>query len=148
MKKLILSVLLLLGGCTTPGTAAPVPLDVVELARGQHARTGERSFELVTTPARLAEIWPRIGEAPPTVDFGHRSVIVLFMGQQTSGGHAVTAASVVGVGDVLQVTVRLRVPGAGCMTTMALTSPYQVVSVPMGATRAEFTTETVAVACQ
>lgn len=148
MKILCLPVLVLLGACTTMGAAAPVTLDVQELARGQHARGDDRHFELVTTSDRLAEIWHRVGGAPPAVDFDTRSVIVVFMGQQSSGGHTVTVASAERRGDVLHVTVRLRVPGVGCMTTQALTSPFQVVSIPAGSAHAEFTTETVAVACQ
>jgi hypothetical protein len=140
--------MLFLGACTAAGTAVPAQLDIVELARGQHARGAGQQFELVTTAVRFAEVWRHIGDAPPTVDFERRSVIVLFMGQQSSGGHSVAATSVVSRGEVLHVMVRFRVPGAGCMSTTVLTSPYQVVSVPAGATRAEFTTETTAVACQ
>lgn len=148
MKILSLLVLMLLSACTALGAAAPVNLDFTELERGQHAHGNDEHFELVTSTDRLAEVWRHIGDAPPTVDFNHRSVIVLLMGQRNSGGHTVTVTSVEQRGGIFQVAVQFRVPGAGCMTTQALTSPYQVVSVPAGATHAEFTAETVAVACQ
>lgn len=149
MKAFTIPVLMLLGACAASGPAVPEQLSVIELARGQHARAAEhQSFELVTSQQQLDMAWQRIGEASPTVDFTGFSVIVLHMGRQRSGGHAITVDSITRVGATLRVVVRLRVPGEGCMTTMALTSPFQVVLVPAGATHADFVTETEAVACQ
>ena len=66
----------------------------------------------------------------PAVDFAREMVVMVAAGQKPSGGHAVyvdgTSQGADG-GLVLHVTE--TAPGTGCMSTMALTSPVDVVRV-------------------
>lgn len=68
---------------------------------------------------------------PPAVDFSRDMVIGIFAGQKPSGGFAININSITGSADgQISVDYSSAVPGAGCVVTMALTSPYQIVTLP------------------
>lgn len=77
--------------------------------------------------------------AKPTVSFGQKRVAAFFWGQKTSGGYGVQYGSSQTNGSTLQVTLTLRSPAAGSITTQALTSPFLVLEVAAGINRVVFT---------
>lgn len=86
--------------------------------------------------------WPNSAggtPAAPAVDFARDMVILVATGSRPTGGYSVRVDAVepVGTGAVVRYTV--TAPGAGCMTTQAITSPIAVVRVPRvdGAVRFE-----------
>jgi hypothetical protein len=86
--------------------------------------------------------------AAPTVDFAREMVVLVAAGEQSSGGHSVRVnGTSTGADGALVVHVTRTAPGPGCMSTMVITSPVDVVRVPRvaGAVRAD--TRTVAEPC-
>ncbi len=56
----------------------------------------------------------------------------MFAGQQPTGGYTIEVQEVADFGDTRTFSVALTAPGAGCVVTDALTSPYQIIRVPVG----------------
>ena len=86
----------------------------------------------VYTKEEYARIWKLTGstEKMPTVDFKKGYVIAVFAGNRTTGGYAISVSSVTDTEDSRAVSVLVEKPGPGCITTQALTSPYQIIRVP------------------
>lgn len=146
-RSLILALPLLVAGCLGP----PIPEDELPLtviAQGQMSMQREMRLEWVTEPDAFESLWQKTQTGPrPSIDFEHEGVIAVFMGQQPTGGHSIRVDRVMHGDDELMVEVVLQSPGEGCITTQALTQPYQMVSVPQVAEQASFSTRTVLVPC-
>jgi hypothetical protein len=71
------------------------------------------------------------GGQPPAIDFDRAVVLALDMGRQASGGYRIAVDSVLRDDGVLTARVVEVEPGAGCVTTQAVTRPYQLVRVPV-----------------
>jgi hypothetical protein len=148
MRIVMMGLLLVVAACRGVVGAPDQELEFEELASGAHARTPAAFNEYIVEPRRFAEVWAHAGGARPAVDFTRHAVVAAFIGQRNTGGHSVEVVRVVRRGDSLEVHLRLREPGEGCMTTQALTRPFQLVRVPAGAAKAEFVVERVAVVCR
>jgi hypothetical protein len=93
--------------------------------------------------AALATAWRTLhagapAEAPPAVDFARQMVVLLAIGERSSGGHDVRVDEIVATGDGATVRYTVTSPGASCMTTMAITSPAVAVPVARAAGAVRF----------
>lgn len=70
----------------------------------------------------------------PEIDFKHYTAVVFVLGTQRSGGYAVRITSAAQLADSVRLTVEIRRPSAGCIVTAAMTSPADIVLLPMVAT--------------
>ena len=85
--------------------------------------------------AAFAESWKTLhsgiqGNAPPTVDFNTRTVLVVALGHRNTGGYSVRIDRVIRVRDGAVVSYTATAPGNGCMTNQMVTSPVVIASVP------------------
>lgn len=114
-----------------PTSAVVVSVPFTEIAQGINANVSKRVNYLITSEEGLQELWKLLDAegTPPTVDFSSRSVVAVFAGQQSSGGHQISVTKVED-GSSRVVAIQRVTPGAGCVVTQALTSPYQVIEVP------------------
>lgn len=89
----------------------------------------------IYTKEEYARIWKLTGstEKMPTIDFKKGYVIAVFAGNRATGGYAISVDSVSDTGYSRSVSVLIEKPGVGCITTQALTSPYQIIRVPFSA---------------
>lgn len=143
----LLSLPLLAAGCMGP--VIPQELPVTVLAQGHQSMQTEERFEWVTQPATFDALWKKAQAAPPpSLDFERDGVVAVFMGERPTGGHSIQVERVALRDGELLVEVLLQSPGSGCLTTQALTQPYQIVSVPRAAEQATFTTRSVLVPCR
>ncbi len=69
-------------------------------------------------------------EVPKPIDFQTAQVIVSTMGSQVSGGYVVSALRADEFDEKVVVTVELRAPGESCVTTQAISNPYEFSLVP------------------
>lgn len=99
------------------------------------ADVSERKNYAVYVEEEFARLWTMAyGEdAPlmPEVDFASEYVIGVFAGQKPSGGHAIRVERIEDGNTVRTVSVTLEEPDSGCVVTQALTSPFQLVRVPL-----------------
>ena len=86
----------------------------------------------VTDAAKWQEIWTQLVSrrrpvpALPNVDFDRSTVVVVSIGQQRSGGHAVHIDGVERLGERWRVRYTVVAPGTGCITTSAIQAPADV----------------------
>jgi hypothetical protein len=88
--------------------------------------------DLASWQAVWAEISARQSPPPPlpAVDFARNAVVVVASGERSSGGYDITIAEVRRDGSQLLVTVVESAPGAGCISTGALTQPVAAAVIP------------------
>lgn len=116
---------------------AATPVSFTLLESGSRAQEGPttrkniaaRDAEAFTTLWKMAHGGQEM--AMPEIDFSNEYVIGVFAGEKSSGGHAIAVEKVTDLGDTRTVAVTLGAPGPGCVTTQALTSPYQLIRVPV-----------------
>ncbi len=148
---LVLSLAAGLAGCAasplTGGDAAAdrqgqgAPVTVTRFRPERYALGFHSGF---TAPARLVvrseagwrDAWATIHRtlvpqpALPAVDFARETVLVVALGERSSGGYDIVVDSVYDMGSELQAVVRRTSPGAGCLVTGALTQPVDAVRIP------------------
>lgn len=148
MRGVLVLAALALAACAVTATE-PEETSMREIVRGYHSQQRTQLFEYVTDAERLNTLWRQHGSsARPTIDFAESAVLALFLGERTTGGYAVIVERVTRRGAILEVDVTVYEPGRGCMTTQALTQPFQFVEVPAGATEARFNTRRIAEPCE
>ena len=131
------------------GPAPSEELPITRLATGQHSLQTEQRFEVITGQSQFRHLWSRFDSgSPPALDFTQETAIAVFMGERPTGGYAIRVESVAQGNGELLVKVVLQAPGPECITTQAFTQPYEMVSVPVGPTRASFSTRRVLLPCE
>ena len=68
--------------------------------------------------------------APPSVDFGSRTVIAVFYGLAGNGGHQIEITRVEQMGQTVTVFVKVTDMGARCMSTQMMNYPLYIVDIP------------------
>ena len=69
-------------------------------------------------------------EVPKPIDFSSNTVLASTMGTQISGGFVISVVRAEEYAGKVVVTVELNSPGASCITTEALSNPYEFVMIP------------------
>lgn len=87
-----------------------------------------------------AAIWRRHSPEPPLpeVDFSQDILVVVALGQRSSGGFGIIADSAFTTNGELMIRVRTIAPGPRCYTTGAFTQPVDVARVPRMALAVRF----------
>ncbi len=127
----------LLSGCALAADPAPAVRRLAEV--GQLQTTGfDAAVQLVIADqASWRDAWLRMVSlrrpvpSPPEIDFTKEIVVVVAMGQQRSGGHSVRIVAVERLASGVRVQAVLEQPGAGCITSANITSPADVVVLPV-----------------
>lgn len=138
------AVLLFNGNCGArpPATSAQTADDVVTAPSQSFTRLASRSTSGFTEPlelvvrgaVELAAAWKTLnqglpGNPPPEIDFGRSIVVVIALGERSTGGYAVHVESVERTGGALVIRYAATSPGRECMTTQALSAPVEVIRV-------------------
>lgn len=100
----------------------------------QAVEVTERKNFAVYDAQEFARLWKMAhgtdGVAVPNIDFSKEYAIGVFAGTKSSGGHLIAVEKITEAGDTRTVGMVLTKPGANCVVTEALTSPYQIIVVP------------------
>lgn len=124
---------------TTPAPTTPVPttggrVNFSEVASGTNANTAAAGVVLARTASEARALYAtaygrQTGvPTPPTLAAGE-TLVGVFMGQRPTGGYSVRVTSAAAQGTALALRVQVNAPGAGSITTQALTSPWTIVRV-------------------
>jgi len=140
MRFLMLMVAMLLlgmtqacaGGDAQEEEAMSGVLETEELARGSQSSVAAESMLVLRDREAFATAWRQAGQRgdPPEVDFDQHMVLAIFMGERRTGGYSVHVDAVEATEEGLRVDVEMRAPGRDCMTTQALTRPFQLLRLP------------------
>jgi len=129
---------LLLSGCILDDVTGPsgTPVDFTEVDSGQYSKLsypadnytfsdnvafGAFYNELVCSMFAPCTV--------PDVDFSTKMVLAVVMGERTSGGYSIDIKEILVKGGALTVVVKSRSPAPGEIVTLALTNPYDIVSI-------------------
>lgn len=126
-------------GADVSGASQPIE----RLLAAQHGGPQAPTEQVIRDRAAFARAWAALhADAPaaplPSVDFARQMVLVVGLGERTTGGHAVRVDAVAAEGTGAVVRYTTSAPGADCMTTQVITSPVEVVSVPRVAGEVRF----------
>ncbi len=109
------------------------------IASGGQAVIGDEArYVLISDEAGLRQYWNAAHASlltpppVPSVDFSRETVLALFMGSRPSGGYSIGLAGLSAVSGEYYADINLGEPAAGTMTSMALTSPWQMVRILRG----------------
>jgi PrcB C-terminal len=122
------------GPSKVPEDSVQLPMQQVFTA--QYTGIDQSRRLVIRTPQEWQAIWSELRHdqypipAPPAVDFNQFMAILAAIGTRSTGGHAIRIEGVSRSGGRLFVVVQEISPGAGCITTQALTSPVDAVQVP------------------
>ncbi|MBA2626588.1 MAG: protease complex subunit PrcB family protein [Gemmatimonadales bacterium] len=137
-------VLVATAGCAGHQADSPVnesgmDLPVRQLGQWSSTRVQLPERRLIRSASSWAAVWDSISSDPrPQVDFTRETVVLAAAGERRTGGYVLRIAGVRDSAGTLIVTVIEEQPGAGCLTTAALTYPVTVVAVPVVARPARF----------
>ena len=105
-------------------------LPFTTLARGLTGGQETRTMVAITSDAQLdAAVDAMSSPINLAVDFENYMGIAVFAGSQATGGHDIAVTHIEEDAGMLTVTVTKTDPGAKCVVTQALTSPYHIVLV-------------------
>ena len=135
--------------CLIPLTAWAAPVKETQisfstLSKGVYSGLTQPTQQIIRSEKIWLGVWAQLQShlvpipPAPKVNFSKNTVVVVSLGQQSSGGHDIEVESVVLKGKVIEIGLAIQHPGPGCLTTQALTQPYHVISVPRRFTEAKF----------
>lgn len=105
------------------------------LAQGSQAVGSAPGYLMITDEAEFLTVWNRANGAQltvpplPDVNFERETVLAVFLGQKPTGGYGVEVQRISLDERELYVDLLEREPGAGAITTQALTSPWIMIRV-------------------
>lgn len=118
-------------GSATP--AASGSLRFREVASGSNALVSTPQVRLAASQNDLGALWDsaygRQVPVPPTPLIVGQTAVGIFLGNRPTGGYGVAVQSVSASGSALMITVNVRAPGPGSITTQSITSPWTIVAV-------------------
>ena len=137
MKLFVVAVLscLALVGCKNGGDAngsadggsdLAQPVTILERVNGDSAALKTIGKMHIETKAQ----YDALGDAnifPGEIDFDANDLVIVALGEQSTGGYSITIESIQLQGGELAVTGKASAPGPDAITTQALTYPYSAV---------------------
>lgn len=108
---------------------------------------------VVEDAATWARIWPELvgshspKPALPPADFSREVIVIVSMGQRSSGGYSITIDSAVTTNGVVSLVVTEHSPGRTCGTTAALSSPIALARLAKPAAPIRFIEKTAVTDC-
>jgi hypothetical protein len=139
MRFFIVLLISVLFSCKTTETAVELnsnnPVLFFEIDASQYSGFAEQTQQIITTQVDLNIIWETahshldLSKNAPTIDFNKNVILVVATGQRNSGGYLLKINQIIESEKNYNVDVLETKPGKGCMTTQALTSPYQMVQI-------------------
>ena len=120
---------------TTSSVAEKTIFTPIELQSGDNGGFKTKTNLVISTQKEFLKIWGQAfvnymnKETAPEVDFEKNIILLVALGEKTSGGHTIKVNSVTESKDNTVVKVLEISPGKGCMTAEVITYPYQIVQI-------------------
>ena len=112
-------------------TSLSIP--VIEIAAGTNGGFETTERKIITNQEELNAVWSKAYSRylnkieAPEIDFNQFNVAMVAMGMRNSGGHNIKVLGINTKKGGQTIIVEETSPGEGCMTTEAITFPYQIV---------------------
>jgi len=129
---LLLALTAVLGACASTGSSKPAATtggpSLVTIQSHQHGQQSGIKFPALQHITDQAAFDALGLEGTSPVDFKKQDMIILAIGEQTTGGYKVRITKLLKTGNGVVVFANITRPGEGAVT-QALTSPYCIVTV-------------------
>ncbi len=89
----------------------------------------QKQTRTITSQSDLDDALQQYGESPVTVDFTAGKVLLIDMGQQSSGGFSIATPSFTQADDHVTANIVFQRSGRNCAVTLAVTNPFMFVYV-------------------
>ncbi|HEY3251351.1 MAG TPA: protease complex subunit PrcB family protein [Ignavibacteria bacterium] len=139
--------------CNSSNKTGNENINFDSIAHGSYSSIEDKRQVVLRTENEYQKIWdefykdldqmPRI----PDVDLKKNTVIAVFMGTKPTGGYDIEIDKVMSVGGKIQVDVIEISPGAKCVTTDAITRPYEFIKIPKTDKEVEFKIKSITKDC-
>ena len=108
------------------------PLSSIRQSSGLRTAQNIIVSDAATWASVWASAWSNIGQPPalPNVDFNVNTVLVAAMGDQPTGGYAISIGAASLHNGTVTVSVTKQTPMVGCVVTDQRTSPIDAVTIP------------------
>jgi hypothetical protein len=97
----------------------------------------DKTFVLVRGQAQWGNIWTTIHKnrrpvpEPPALDFARQMVLVAALGRRPTSGYRIELGDVSVENEVIRATVLIDEPGRGCIVSQGMTSPLDLLLLPV-----------------
>lgn len=108
---------------------------IIELATGTNSGFETAITKVITNQDEFTKVWKQAYNnylkkpTLPKVDFNEYQVILVALGMKTSGGYSIKIDKIINSNGNYIIAVTELSPGSNCMTTEAITYPFQLVQV-------------------
>ncbi len=107
----------------------PTPVAIESRLTGEQSGIMAPTVQVINSTSELQALGsPALSAA--NIDFANNSLIVLALGEQTSGGYWAKITSVQRMGNIVVVHGVANAPAADAVTTSVMTTPFDAVVVP------------------
>ena len=135
MIRLIL-VLVFLYSCASSKNLDQDIIPFQTIDQGFYGGFVDSKFIVIDNIKSLEEIYSQLSkhQSPklevPKINFEDETVIALFLGEKTSGGHSISVEKVFNFKDSISVNYKIKIPKKGEAVTFAMTQPYCIIKIP------------------
>lgn len=114
------------------GVGQPVSFTVISEGSDSGTITERKNYRLHSTE-EFSALWLMVygtSSAVPVVDFTKEEVLAIFDGTRPTGGYSISVDSITDKTALRRrISIRHSLPGDACVTTQAVTSPFQIIRV-------------------
>ncbi len=143
MIRLFVIYIFLLSSCSSSSTINKQTMIISQdtitfetLAEDFYGGMTDSKFIVIKDETTLNEIYKLInknkspGIKIPIINFEKETVLVLFLGEKSSGGHSISVEQILDENEKVTVKYKVTLPKLGEMVTTVMTQPYCIIKIP------------------
>lgn len=143
MIRLFAIYIFLLSSCSSSSTINKQTMIISQdtitfetLAEDFYGGMTDSKFIVIKEETTLNEIYKLINKSKlpgikiPIINFEKETVLVLFLGEKSSGGYSIAVEHIISDNDKLNVGYKITSPKPGEMVTTVMTQPYCIIKIP------------------
>lgn len=143
MIRLFVIYIFLLSSCSSSSTINKQTMIISQdtitfetLAEDFYGGMTDSKFIVIKEETTLNEIYKLINKSKspgikiPIINFEKETVLVLFLGEKSSGGHSISVEQILDENEKVTVKYKVTLPKLGEMVTTVMTQPYCIIKIP------------------
>ena len=144
MIRLFAIYIFLLSSCSSSSTINKQTMIISQdtitfetLAEDFYGGMTDSKFIVIKEETTLNEIYNLINKSKspgikiPIINFEKETVLVLFLGEKSSGGHSISVEQILDENEKVTVKYKVTLPKLGEMVTTVMTQPYCIIKIPI-----------------
>ncbi len=144
MIRLFAIYIFLLSSCSSSSTINKQTMIISQdtitfetLAEDFYGGMTDSKFIVIKEETTLNEIYKLINKSKspgikiPIINFEKETVLVLFLGEKSSGGYSISVEQILDENEKVTVKYKVTLPKLGEMVTTVMTQPYCIIKIPI-----------------